>query len=103
MIEITFAFAIVIEAVWLVVQTRAHRQEVRNLQRRLNALGTELGILKVRSHKPEKYTAIPKALPAVHMADSAALRIAIAAADFRLPDHYCSQRPAFEGFSPSWI
>ena len=103
MIEITFAFAIVVQAVWLVAQSRTHRQEVRNMQRRLNSLGTELGILKARAHKPEKRSAVPEVPPFVHMTDGLALNAAVIAADFHLPDYYRSQRPAFEPFSPSWI
>ena len=101
MIEITFAFAIVVQAAWLVAQARIHRQEVRSLQRRLNSLGTELGILKARSHKPGKRAIMPEIDPIAHMTDPAALNMA--AAEFRLPDFYRSERPVFESFSPSWI
>jgi hypothetical protein len=103
MIEFIFAFAIIVQAVWLVAQAHAHRQEVRSLQRRVNSLGTELGIVKARALRPEKRPLIDDLATPVNMADGLALGAAIAAADFRLPDYYRSQRSAFETFSPSWI
>jgi hypothetical protein len=99
MIEGTIATVLFLQFCWMLSYNIAQRRENQELRRRLNALGTELGVVKARSLRsvlPELPMATPIAIPAGLLPDDFRMQLVIGNVPRR-------RRPSVEQFEPSWI
>ncbi len=108
MIDAIVASALLLQCIWMLVYALTQRREVRRLQKRLNALGTELGVMKAKSrtakdhgHGMEAVAAL--SAPLLQTADAAELFPPTLTADYLLAEYHRKARPTTVQFSPSWI
>jgi hypothetical protein len=95
MTETMMIAAVLLQFCWMLIHTMRQRNEIRNLQRRLTALGTEVGVLKAKLHPRDKHVPLPPRQPAMPEAEARTMVMASAV-------DLASMRAQRE-FSPSWI
>lgn len=94
------AVALLLQFTWMLVHIIRQRREIRALQRRFEALGTELGLVKAKAHttrrpRPSVPFDIDPSVAAAMLPDGFMAELNV--------DYPRRRRLTVEQFSPSWI